>query len=95
MDKLANIYPDGAYWSKVDLWIFMRSYLPEKDVEMFLDLLPDTCNERYNLQELICFLIDSIESRKPLEEESVSQSTEMSNDANKGNLARYKSNRLS
>ena len=67
----------------------MRSYLPTKDVEMFLDLLSDACNERYNLQELICFLIDaSNKSRKSLEEESVSQSAEMSNDARKENLVR-------
>ena len=67
----------------------MRSYLPKEDVEMFLDLLSDACNERYNLQELICFLIDAgIESRKPLEEESVSKSAEMSNDARKENLVR-------
>ena len=67
----------------------MRSYLPQKDVKMFLDLLSDACNERYNLRELICFLINAdIESKKPLEEESVSQSAEMNNDASKGNLAR-------
>ena len=67
----------------------MTSYLPKKDVEMFLDLLFSTCNERYNLQELICFLIDaSNKSRKSLEEESVSQPDEKSNEANEENLAR-------
>ena len=89
MDKLANLYLDGAYWNKVDLFIFMRSYLPTKDVKMFLDLLSDAYNERYNLQELICFLIDaSNKSRKSLEEEFVSQPVEISNDANEENLAR-------
>ena len=68
---------------------FMRSYLPTKDVEMFLDLLSDACNERYNLEELICFLIDaSNKSRKSLEEEFVSQPDERSNEANEENLAR-------
>jgi hypothetical protein len=89
LDKLANLYLDGAYWNKVDLFIFMRSYLPTKDVKMFLDLLSDAYNERYNLQELICFLIDaSNKSRKSLEEEFVSQPVEISNDANEENLAR-------
>ena len=67
----------------------MRSYLPTKDVEMFFDLLSDACNERYNLQELICFLIDaSNESKKSMEEKFVSQLDEKSNEANEENLAR-------
>ena len=37
----------------------MRGYLPTEDVAIFLDLLSDTSNERYNLQELIHFLIEA------------------------------------
>ena len=37
----------------------MRGYLPTADVAIFLNLLSDTCNERYNLQELIHFLIEA------------------------------------
>ena len=37
----------------------MRAYLPKKDVAIFLDLLPDTYNEWYNLQELTHCLINA------------------------------------